>query len=258
MSSEPMAAVDILRMDGGKWLAEKDAVVTEAEIAVVLNGYELVKLTATPRHLSELATGYLYCSCVINHIGQLESLEVDEGHGKIYVATTDSGIPNDSPGNCSSDHSGVAGSWDIDPVDPYELLDLMSQFEKSCHLFHETGGSHAAAISDGKEITLLREDIGRCNAIDKVVGYCLLNHVKASDKILLTSARASAEIVGKACRLGSPILLSPSAPTDKAVKLARERGLTLIGFARSDRFNIYSGLNRIKHSQSRNLPNIPE
>ena len=102
-------------------------------------------------------------------------------------------------------------------------------------------------------IMLLREDIGRCNAVDKVVGYCLLNHVKTLDKVLLVSARASSEIVSKACRLGSRILISPSAPTDMAVKLARTCRLTLTGFAREGRLNVYSGFHRIKHFHSRNL-----
>jgi FdhD protein len=274
MPSEPVAAVDVLRFRDGKWLAEKDAVVTEAEITVVLNGHELVKLTATPRHLSELAAGYLYCSGMIDCINRVESLEVDETQGRVYVVAARSDILNECPGSypsdypgdcltdsssgCSTDCPGTTAPWDIDPLDPNDLLKLMNEFEKSCHLFHETGGSHAAAISDGKEITLLREDIGRCNAIDKAVGYCLLNHVKASDKILLTSARASSEIVGKACRLGSPILVSPSAPTDKAVKLAHERGLTLVGFARSSRLNVYSGFGRIEHLHCRNHLNIEE
>lgn len=274
MSSEPVTAVDILRLRDGKWLAEKDAVVTEAEIAVVLNGHELVKLTATPRHLSELALGYLYCGGMIDCIDRVESLDVDETQGKVYVVAARSDILNECPGShpsdypgdcstdsfsgCSTDCPGTTAPWDIDPLDPNDLLKLMNEFEKSCHLFHETGGSHAAAISDGKGISLLREDIGRCNAIDKIVGYCLLNHVKTPDKVLLISARASSEIVGKACRLGTPILVSPSAPTDKAVKMAYERGLTLIGFARSCRLNVYSGFDRIKHFHSRNRLNIEE
>ncbi len=265
MPSERMVAVDILRMRDGKWLREKDEVATEREVTVVLNGHELVKLTATPKYLSELAVGYLYCSGMIDCIDRVESLDVDETRGKVYVVAARSGIlnecsgsyasdyPTDCSSGCSGNCSGITCPWDIDPVDPNNLLRLMSQFEKSCHLFHETGGSHAAAISDGKGIMLLREDIGRCNAIDKVVGYCLLNHVKTPDKVLLISARASSEIVSKACRLGTPILVSPSAPTDKAVKLAYERGLTLIGFARSCRLNVYSGFDRIKHFHSRNL-----
>ncbi len=252
MLSEPKAGVDILRMYGGKWLAEKDVVAREAEVAVILNGHELVRLTATPEHLSELALGYLYCNGILDCIDRVESLEVDEPHCRVYVATSESDILNNCPANYHGDHPGdcfgITSVWDIDPVDPNDLLDLMRRFEKSCHLFHETGGSHAAAISDGKGIILLREDVGRYNAIDKVVGYYLLNHVRTSDKILFTSARASSEIVSKAYRLGSPILASPSAPTDKAVKLAYELGLTLIGFARAGRLNIYSGFDRVKHS----------
>ncbi|MFY9544584.1 MAG: formate dehydrogenase accessory sulfurtransferase FdhD [Bacillota bacterium] len=263
MSNKPVAAVDVLRFRDCKWLSEKDEVAAEAEITVVLNGHELVKLTATPRHLSELAAGYLYCSGMIDSIKRVESLKVDETQGRVYVVASKSDSFNECPCSYLNEHPGdcLAGSssgcstdcpettalWDVDPLDPNDLIRLMNEFEKSCHLFHETGGSHAVAISDGKGIILLREDIGRCNAIDKVVGYCLLNHVNASDKILFISARASSEIIGKACRLRTPILVSPSAPTDKAVKLAHERELTLVGFARSNRFNVYSGFSRIRH-----------
>jgi len=161
MPSEPVAAVDILRMDGGKWLAEKDAVVTEAEITVVLNEHELVKLTATPRHLSELAIGYLYCSGMIDCINRVESLEVDETQGRVYVIAARSDILNECPGSypsdypsdcltdsssdCLTDCPGTTAPWDIDPLDPNDLLKLMNEFEKSCHLFHETGGSHCSS-----------------------------------------------------------------------------------------------------------------
>ncbi|MDD3749482.1 MAG: formate dehydrogenase accessory sulfurtransferase FdhD, partial [Firmicutes bacterium] len=215
------------------------------------------------RHLSELAAGYLYCSGMIDPIKRVESLKVDETQGRVCVVAARSDSLNECPGiylnehacecftgsssGCSIDCPGTTTPWDIDPLDPNDLLRLMNEFENSCHLFNETGGSHAVAISDGKGIILLREDIGRCNAVDKVLGYCLLNHVNASDKILFISARASSEIVGKACTLRTPILVSLSAPTDKAVKLAHERELTLVGFARSNRFNVYSGFSGIRH-----------
>ena len=109
-----------------------------------MNGHELVKLTATPKYLSELAVGYLYCSGIIDCIDRVESLDVDETRGKVYVATSDYRILNDWSGDCS----GITCSCDVAPVDPNDLLRLMNEFEKSCHLFHETGGSHGAAISD--------------------------------------------------------------------------------------------------------------
>jgi formate dehydrogenase accessory protein FdhD len=105
MSNEPVAAVDVLRFRDGKWLSEKDEVAAEAEITVVLNGPELVKLTATPRHLSELAAGYLYCSGMIDSIKRVESLKVDETQGRVCVVAARSDSLNECPGIYLNEHA---------------------------------------------------------------------------------------------------------------------------------------------------------
>lgn len=127
------------------------------------------------------------------------------------------------------------------------LLGLGRAMRERQDIHHTVGGTHAAVIFDasGKAITLA-EDIGRHNAIDKAVGYCLLRGIALHDKILLTSGRASYEMATKAVRVGIPIIASVSAPTSLAVQLAEDRGLTLIGYLRGGRMNVYTHPERIR------------
>ena len=122
---------------------------------------------------------------------------------------------------------------------------IMNEFNKSSELFLATGGVHSAAISDGNSILVMREDIGRHNAIDKVIGNMYLGKNSLNDKIILTSGRISSEIVLKVIYAGIKMIISRSAPTQKAIELAEENGITLIGFARSTNFNIYSHSQRV-------------
>jgi hypothetical protein len=122
---------------------------------------------------------------------------------------------------------------------------LMEEFRRHSQLHRQTGGVHAAALADREKLLVFREDIGRHNAVDKVIGALLRQGDKYSDKLLLTSGRLSSEILHKTAACAVPIVVSRSAPTDRSVALARDRNITLIGFARGRRMNIYSGEGRI-------------
>jgi FdhD protein len=126
------------------------------------------------------------------------------------------------------------------------IITLMSTFQKHSLAFKETGGVHSAALSDGKDILIFQEDIGRHNALDKVIGEALLKGVQMQELIVLSSGRISTEIVSKTAKMKVACLISRSAPTDQAIKLARELNLTLVGFARGKRMNVYSGTERIE------------
>jgi len=126
-----------------------------------------------------------------------------------------------------------------------QISALMKDFKKRSRIYLKTGGIHSAALLDEKNIIVFREDIGRHNAIDKVIGGMILKNIPLDNKILATSGRISSEVLLKVRKCNIPIVISKSAPTNQAVRLAREMGITLIGFARGARMNIYSREERI-------------
>ena len=123
---------------------------------------------------------------------------------------------------------------------------MVKKFQMKSELYKTTGGTHSAALSDGENILIFHEDIGRHNAVDKVIGDAFLQQIRLDDKILITSGRVSSEILLKVAKGGIPLLVAISAPTDMAVELANKLGITLIGFARGKRMNVYTHEERIK------------
>ena len=121
----------------------------------------------------------------------------------------------------------------------------MGALQQNSNYFHQSGGTHTAAIASGKKIIYQLEDIGRHNALDKVIGRALLKEINLKDKILLTSGRISSEMIIKVLKQGIPFLVSRSAPTGAALKIAGSKNITLLGFCRGKRFNIYSGEERV-------------
>ena len=112
--------------------------------------------------------------------------------------------------------------------------------------YKSTGGVHSAALADERHMLVFTEDIGRHNAVDKVIGYALLENIPLQGKIMLASGRLSSEIVSKCARSGIPAVVSRAAPTSLAVKIADAADITLIGFVRGNRMNIYTGRQRIR------------
>jgi len=130
-------------------------------------------------------------------------------------------------------------------VTPAQVLSLSKGFQGASELYRTTHGVHSAALCDRQKILVFAEDIGRHNAVDKVLGRCLLDGIPVSDRILITSGRISSEILFKTAGSGIPVLVSKSAPTDLGVDLARELGITLIGLVRGGGMNVYAGEERI-------------
>ena len=128
---------------------------------------------------------------------------------------------------------------------------MVNTFSKKSELFLSTGGVHSCALCDRNNIILFEEDVGRHNALDKILGEALLNDICLEDKIIVTSGRVSSEMVIKVIKRKIPILASRSAPTNIAVDIANGFNLTLIGFARSGRMNIYSNFSSFEQSGQR-------
>lgn len=266
----PLRSVELAEVtewEDGQIRSTSDDLAAEEPLQILACGNPLVVTMRTPGHDRELAAGFLRTEGLIESRDQILSFggqESMEGQaGNTIDIELRNGVPEreDPQRNFFSNSScGLCGKTSIDAVRTRGLRALGSGFtmnaETLCSLpaqlrarqsvFERTGGLHAAALSNADgELVVLREDIGRHNAVDKVVGWALLqNMIPLSNFVLLVSGRGGFEIVQKAIAAGVPIVASVSAPSSLAVQLARELNLTLIGFLRGRRFVVYSGESR--------------
>jgi FdhD protein len=113
-------------------------------------------------------------------------------------------------------------------------------------MYKETGGIHTSALSDGEKILAVSEDIGRHNTLDKIAGLCLISDIWPKPRIVLTTGRISSEMLQKTARIGAPVIISRTSPSSLSVQMADQMGIMLIGYARSNQFNIYTHPEQIK------------
>lgn len=237
----------------------EDEMTVEFPLTIILNGRELATLLCLPEKLESLAVGFLAAEGLIEKAADLKDVIVDEHSGLVQITTHKDvklhsenlfrRVITSGCGQVATFYKAGAAclEWISSPlsVPAPTLAGLALDFQKRSVEYRATGGVHSAGLAWGKELVCFAEDIGRHNALDKILGECLLQGWPTADKVLLTSGRISSEAVLKAARMGVPILISRAAPTSLAVNLARELGLTLVGFARGRRFNVYSETGRI-------------
>ncbi|MBU4485327.1 MAG: formate dehydrogenase accessory sulfurtransferase FdhD, partial [Candidatus Delongbacteria bacterium] len=235
----------ILKYKNGLKSEIYDEIVNEIVLNLAINFKNISSLTCSPECLKELTAGYLLTSGIITETNKLVDLKFEESKNIMHIELEDNSIVKDmifsklKPVGCGAGNLLFA-KRDLKNIFEHkisitneQISNLMAEFNKSSELFLATGGVHSAAISNGKSVLVMREDIGRHNAIDKVIGNIYLANDSLSDKIILTSGRLSSEIVMKAIYSGIQMIISRSAPTIRAIELAEENGITLIGFARS-------------------------
>ena len=235
--------------------AREDVVSREYPLTIILNNRELVTMLCSPAQLDYLAVGFLAAEGFVTRKQDLTSILVDEPRGIVRVATPDNTALADElvfkrliTSGCGRGASfytaaDVQGRSKIEtplPIAASQIFNLVNEFQQRSAMHKMTGGVHSAALCDAAHILVFAEDIGRHNAIDKIFGQCLLADIPTAARLLITSGRISSEMVLKAARGKIPVLVSKSAPTDLGVKLAQELGMTLIGFVRGGRMNVYA------------------
>lgn len=258
---EPTETINIAKWSHGSWQAEKDLVVREVVAVVYLNGHELVRLHCSPDHLGELAVGHLVASGIIKQQADIKSLDVMPADKIIHVEVPEARVRSVVTTDCVDTVTTACGQgpsfyhcWQsgLPPVtstikfSPDEILSLVRDLHFRSDLFKQTGGVHSAALGEAQGLTVFRQDIGRHNAVDKVIGNSFLNGLDTSGKALIISGRISSDIIFKAGSLRLPVVVSPSAPTALAVKQARDLGVTVVGFARGQRLSVYSEVWRLQ------------
>ena len=276
MAKPAAPGLRIRRFAAGEWSESPDAVVTEEPLQLLLDGEPLAVVMRTPGSDIELALGLLFAEGIIRSVrdvrGMRISAEADETESliKVVPALVESnqvdvqlaGRPRRKPERSmlASSACGVCGTQMIEdlrrdlaslpagpPFDAVLLPGLVEKLRSGQGVFDRTGGLHAAGLFDaGGELIALREDVGRHNAVDKVVGRLLLDgRLPASNMQLVVSGRAGYELVQKSIGAGIPLMAAVGAPSSLAVAMAREFNQTLVGFLRGDRFNVYSAPDRL-------------
>ncbi len=239
----------------------QDQVVREVPVTLFVNDLELVTLVCTPDSLEELAAGFLFSEGMLSGPGELKNITVNHEEGLIWVETDS---PGPAPENflkryittcCGKGRASFYFVNDARGLRPLEAPDfsislesitaLSTALEARADLFRSTGGAHGAAICRTDGIVAFYEDIGRHNAVDKIVGHCFLNAIPLSDKVIALSGRVSSEILIKVARMRVPVIISRSAPTDLALRLADDLGVTVAGFVRDGRVNLYTHPERV-------------
>ncbi len=257
----------IIRIDNDGRKKESDLIIREHALTIILSDGKFVKdmryvtMFCSPSDIEQLGIGFLLSDDIISSINDICDISVSDNGSEIkFLLSSDANLAE----NLMSKRDITSGcSRNLNPyeflknlkinelssnikVKAETILQLSNQFQSISSLYKSTGGTHASALCDPDRILIFKEDIGRHNAVDKIFGECLLKGIKVDDKMILTSGRVSSEILLKIAKRYIPIIISRSAPTSMAIEFANQAGITLVGFARGRRMNIYSHEYRVE------------
>ena len=239
----------------------EDIVIKELPLTIILNNQELVTLLCSPVDLEHLAVGFLFSEGLLNSKDEIKKVIVDNRKGVVRVETVEdkeldselvfrrlitSGCGRGASLYNAADLQTLAKVESRNEISIPEVFTLVKEFQRSSPVYKASGGVHSAVLCDTQNILIFNEDIGRHNAIDKIFGKCLLEDIPTDGRIIVTSGRVSSEILLKVAKRNIPIIISVSAPTDVAVRLADSLDIALVGFVRGSRLNIYTHNWRIK------------
>jgi FdhD protein len=267
-----VTTVRVCALDGDQVREVPDKLVTEEPMEIRLHGpgqepEALAVTMRTPGHDFELAVGFCLTEGLVHSADDLDSVAyclAGQGEQEYNVVTVKVRVPVDRRGHTrafvANASCGLCGKTTLDDIEQQVapvadgptlarsvLASLPERLREAQRVFDATGGLHAAArfTADG-ELVASREDVGRHNALDKLVGHALLERqLPLADSVLMVSGRVSFEIVQKAAMAGIPVVCAVSAPSSLAVDAARRLGQTLVGFVRGDRANVYTRPDRL-------------
>jgi FdhD protein len=255
----PQKAIQYERYEFKKWKPQDAETIVETPVSLTVNGEVWLTFMCTPVHLEAMSVGFLYNEGLLESMEEVEDVRVCE-HGDNVDIWLNRSVEQPQSWRRTSGCTGgvtavdalarvdVSFNSDQPRVQPEAIGHLVEKLFESQMLYRETGGVHTSALCDGEKIILVAEDIGRHNTLDKIAGLCLMNDVWPVTRILITTGRISSEMLQKAARLQAPILISRTSPSSLSIEMADRYGITLIGYARRDRFNVYSNRQRIQHT----------
>jgi FdhD protein len=245
--------VEIKKYFDNHFKDDVSAIPVEKPITLYVNDIEVVTLMATYSQLEELAIGFLTTSGLIDNLSEIKELLVDQRRSLIWAETKKSKSLIQKIIQHRIIGSGCGGSDFFQDVlvseekqfsnnlkaKSEDLLELTSQLIKSAKIYKISGGIHGVGLAQGRQLLAFAEDVGRHNALDKVIGEMLKKDIDPRDKILVTTGRISAEMLLKSLRAKIAILVSRTSPTSLAVEMAKRTNTTLVGYAHGQSLVIY-------------------
>ena len=249
----------VYRYENGAFAQYEKPVVHEQPLTITVNGVELATFLCTPVKLDYLVIGFLCFEGIIDGLDDIRSLDVDVDSGAVAVELT---VPLTQPkkrvftSGCGMGLTFSLGTSHYPPLfsdlslTPQDVFPLMRQLFDGADMYRASRGIHAAALSDGGQILLLSEDVGRHNALDKILGEALTLGIPTQGRILLTTGRISSEMLRKGAHMRTPFLISRTSPTTLSIEAAKRLGVTVIGYARRNSFTVYTHPERLVHRHS--------
>jgi FdhD protein len=254
-----IVTMPIHKVASGSLAPAQDLLAVEEPLQIRVNGRDLSITMRTPGHDGELAAGFLFTEGILKSFHDLRATDFGENNVELTLAD---GVDAGASRNFYTTSScGVCGKASVEAlhaagcamlphvsVSPEVIHGLPEKLRAVQAAFDHTGGLHGAGLFDvSGKLELVREDVGRHNAVDKLIGAAFLeDRLPLEGRILMLSGRASFELVQKAVMAGIPVVAAVGAPSSLAVQTAQRFGMTLLGFVRDGRFNVYSGLNRLQ------------
>lgn len=253
MMSE-LKPINYQQLHSRKWELIDNFVIVEKPVSLFVNNELWLTFMCTPNQLEALACGFLFNEGEISDKSEIVDIHICDSE-EIIDVWLDHSTQKPEEWKRTSGCTGGYTSTDIWSLKP-EILngssisyqgihDLVEKMFDTQDLYRKAGGVHTSIISDGNEVHVMVEDVGRHNTLDKLAGRLLLEDIDMSRKIILTTGRISSDMLQKAARIGAPMVISRTSPTSLSIELANKWGITLIGYARRNRFNVYSHPSRI-------------
>jgi FdhD protein len=254
--------VNFQQFRSGKALILEGGLIVEKPVALYVNGELWLTFMCTPNRLNALALGFLFNEGVIESLDQVVDLHICDNMDVIDIWLQQS-VEKPKEWKRTSGCTGGYTALDLSSfnpefdngvsLEPNRVRDLVEKLFESQELYKKTGGVHTSILTDGDQTTIFAEDVGRHNSLDKIAGMLLSGNENLNKKILLTTGRISSDMLQKAARIGATIVISRTSPTSMSVDLADKWGITLIGYARRDRFNLYTHPGRIIDPEAREV-----
>jgi FdhD protein len=255
VKQQPLVSSKVMkvwRLSGGRFSPAEVSVIIEKEFTIFVNNEKLAAASLTPGFEKEFAIGYLYGQGFINSPEDITDLQISANAAK---ATLKKSLKTPSTANASyrivsgggrSVYSKAAGLRNINSdlrVSKQDIFKAINTMFEEAGLYKKTEGVHAVGLFNAAaRLLCIVEDIGRHNTLDKIIGYALLNKIDCSQTFLVSTGRMASEMVTKICRTGIPVAATKTAVTDRGLRIAKECGLTLIGFVRDTGTKIHTDM----------------